>query len=385
MTQPLAMRPDHTPQEVKHHEPVLAHDKEFISQWTAPVLPGPVMLLGASILLTALLMAFQSDLILRARRGLTRESFSKLLKLVVVCVIYMIVGPALMVLNKEILQTLHFPNPLTLSCMGLATTAIVIRILVAAGVCEVRSEVTEAVTGNGWCKTVLPISLAKAMTLACGNAVYMHLGLGFIQMLKCLTPVVVVVVLAIFRMPLPGSAQKLGLYLIIAGTFAEVKGELNMTVMGLVLMMTSEICEAINLVMTQKLLHNCSFTLVESVYVLAPPSALFLLLASALMEGPRILRDKNYMAMVEHPFYFLGCCVLGLTVNFIVLAVIQVSSSLTAKVLNTIRGVGVIMFGVIFYNETCTSLELFGYTLALIGFTLYNCAPYLSESSKSDA
>jgi len=178
------------------------------------------------------------------------------MKAVLVCTAFMVVGPMLMVLNKEILQSLNFNFPLTLSALGLSTTAVVIHILVASGICEVRPETHEAVAGKAWYSAVLPIALAKAMTLACGNAVYLHLGLGFIQMLKAFNPVIIVIVMWLCGLDLPSRFARWGVYMIISGTLVEVKGELHMTLIGVGLMMTSEIMEAINLVLTQKMLQN---------------------------------------------------------------------------------------------------------------------------------
>jgi len=82
-----------------------------------------------------------------------------------------------MVLNKEILQTLRFDFPLTLSGLGLSTTALVTRSVVDLGLFEVRAEVREAVSGRAWFR------ISSIETKLCSRAVYLHLGLGFIQML----------------------------------------------------------------------------------------------------------------------------------------------------------------------------------------------------------
>jgi len=296
----------------------------------------------------------------------------------------MIVGPLLMVLNKEILQTLHFDFPLTLAGLGLLTTAIFIRSLVGFSFCEVRAETLEAMAGKEWYWAVLPIAMAKAATLACGNAVYLYLGLGFIQMLKALNPVIIVVVMRTCGLALPSRVARWGVYLIISGTLVEIRGELNVTLLGVVLMMTSEIMEAINLVLTQKLLqvHQCKLTLVEGIYMIAPPSAMLLLGAGAVLEWPRLGREAAYMIVVDHPKYFAASCLLGLAVNFVGMAVVQATSSLTCKVLNTIRGIGVVFVGILFYGEYCTNLELFGYTVALAGFSLYNYAQYIPDKTE---
>jgi len=270
-----------------------------------------------------------------------------------------------------------------MSCLGLLTTAIVIRSLVAIGVCEVRQETLDAVASSGWYRSVLPIALAKAITLATGNAVYLHLGIGFIQMLKAVTPALVVALMFIFRLPLPTKLAWWGVCLIVSGTLLEVKGETHATMIGLVLMFTSELCEATNLVLTQKLLHQCKLTVVEGLYMIAPPSGIFLLCGAAVAEGPKLWNGGKYRAMIDFPWYFLGNCVLGFGVNFTGMAVVRMTSSLTCKILNTIRCIAIVLFGVLFYGEHCSTLELCGYGIALFGFCLYNFAQYNVDQKKS--
>jgi len=312
------------------------------------------------------------------------EFWFRIWRVLLLCTIFMIVGPLLMVLNKEILQTLHFDFPLTLSGLGLMTTGIVVRICVHCGVGEVRPETHQAVAGNAWFWTVFPIALAKAATLACGNAVYLHLGLGFIQMLKALNPVIVVIVMRLCGLALPCRLARWGVYLIISGTLLEVKGELNVTLVGVVLMLTSEVMEAINLVLTQKLLQNCQFTLTEGLYMTTPPSGIVLFSAAALMEWPRMIETGSYRIIFANPSYFASSCTLGLAVNFVGMAVVQATSSLTTKVLNTVRGIGVVFVGILFYGEVCSPLEFCGYAVAVIGFGLYNCAQYITDKTKKE-
>lgn len=356
--------------------------------WNAPGLQGSTIVAFSLIIFGAIILTLRPDILgrIRLQSGCSRQFWYQASKVMFVCTSFMVVGPLLMVLNKEVLQTLHFDFPLTLAALGLSTTAIVIRSLVAFGLCEVRPETLQAVAGNAWFWAVLPIALAKAITLASGNAVYLHLGLGFIQMLKAFNPVIVVIVMKICGLALPTRAARWGVYLIISGTLVEVKGELHVTLLGVTLMVTSEVMEAINLVLTQKMLQNCKFTLLEGIYLIAPPSGFLLVAAAAALEWPRLIREGKYMTIAEYPLYFSASCLLGLAVNFVGMAVVQATSSLTVKVLNTIRGIGVVFVGILFYGEYCSPLELCGYSVALAGFSLYNCAAYLADKSecKSD-
>merc|ERR1719331_816086 len=113
-------------------------------------------------------------------------------------------------------------------------------------------------------------------------------------------------------------------------------------------MFTSEVVEAISLVLTQKLLQNHKFTVIEGMYVLAPPGASCLLFAAVLLEWPRMIRAGHHMMPLAQPTYFGVAALLGLGVNFVGFLVVQATSSVTCKILNTARCVSLVFIGIIF-------------------------------------
>jgi len=309
----------------------------------------------------------------------TSISFARALNITLSCSLFMVVGPALMLVNKHVMQGVGFHYPLSLGVLGLGTCAVCSRLFVLLGFASVRTESLELVSGRGWYQIALPIGLCKAMTLATGNAVYLHLGLGFIQMLKAFTPVVVLVAMRIFGITSPSPSAVGFVFIIVLGTLVEVKGELHPTGIGLLLMFTSEAAEAVNLVLTQKLLQNNKFSVVEGLYVLAPPGAMALLCASVALEWPRMIEAGHHRMPLEHPVWFAGAAILGVLVNFAGFLVVQATSSLTIKILNTARCVGLVLVGVVFYGEILMPLELVGYTIALAGFVGYNLVQMFPE------
>mmetsp|Transcript_111198 Transcript_111198/g.192797 ORF Transcript_111198/g.192797 Transcript_111198/m.192797 type:complete len:372 (+) Transcript_111198:96-1211(+) len=310
----------------------------------------------------------------------TSYSLTKIVSVAAICGIFMVTGPTLVMLNKYIMQGLGFDYPLSLSCLGLLTSAVCIRCAVCLGFATVRAESLDVVSGRDWFRIALPIALCKAVTLAAGNAAYLHLGLGFIQMLKAFTPVVVLVVGKLLRVAQPSTTAVRFVFVIVAGTLIEVRGKMDASLIGLALMLTSEVMEAMNWVMTQKLLQNSKFTIVESLYVLAPPGAACLLLAAVIFEWPRLLRRGDLQKVADAPLYFAIAALVGFAVNFIGFLVVQATSTLTMKILNTARGIGLVMVGMLIYRETYALQQSIGYAVALVGFIGYNYAQLFPES-----
>jgi hypothetical protein len=279
------------------------------------------------------------------------------------------------------MQTLGFQYPMSLSVMGLLSSALSSRILVWLGLATIRRESAEVVSGSKWYWTALPVGLCRAITLAAGNAVYLHLGLGFIQMLKAFTPTIVLVVMRIAGV---GKISRLAVgfvFIIVLGTLLEVKGELHATPLGLFLMFSSELCEALSIVLTQKLLQKDNFSVVETMYVLSPPGAFLLLLAAMASEWPAMIKQGHYALILQRPSWFMLAALLGVAVNFVGYMVVQATSSLTCKILNIARCTGLVFVGVIVYGETIMPLESLGYGVAIIGVLGYNFAQMLPESA----
>lgn len=59
-------------------------------------------------------------------------------------------------------------------------------------------------------------------------------------------------------------------------------------------------------------------------------------------------------------------------INFITFLVIQMTSSVTLKVLGTARNAGLVVFSFVFLREVVTWLQGVGYTISLVAFGFYN-------------
>lgn len=291
---------------------------------------------------------------------------------VAACAAFMVVGPSLMVLNKHIMEVHGFRYPITLSGLGLVGACAFSRLAVASGAAQLRRESVEAVAGANYWRIVFPISACRAVTLATGNAVYLHLSLGFIQMLKAFTPAIMLVVMVFAQVDRPARAAIWCVMVIVCGTLVEVEGEMQATLVGLLLMMTSCIGEAISTVLSQKLMHNFKFNEIEAMYYLSPPSVVALGAAAAVLEGQEFISAGGYLLFVQRPALMLTAALLGVGVNLLTLIVVRATSSVTVKILNTLRCIGLVIVGVIFYDETRSPKQCFGYAVSLVGFIGYN-------------
>ena len=212
----------------------------------------------------------------------------------------MIVGPALILLNKHILHSLSFPYPMFLSGLGILFSGISAQIIVLFGF--VRIQKREAIEGVNWYKRILPIGMCYAGTLACGNTAYLLLDVGFIQMLKSFVPVIIMITLYIAGIEYPTKPVVIAVLIICIGnnnsynvatipalttvypcayhncilyflymylyigTAATCSYVPNANILGMLIMLVAEIFESIRLVMTQFLLQNLKFGVIEGMF-----------------------------------------------------------------------------------------------------------------------
>jgi len=212
-----------------------------------------------------------------------------------------------------------------------------------------------------------------------GNAVYIYLDVGFVQMLKAITPVYMLFGMALFRVERVSFNVAMCVVLMTVGGISTTVATAGWTWMGLFLSNMASITETVRLVLTQHLLTTCKLSVVEGHYFLAPVTCVWLLLAGACAEMP-IAAQNNALQIIENePFLFVRVTVLGVAVNYLTYFVIQDVGSLTLKVLGSLRTIGLIVYSAAFYGETVTLGQMVAYFFTLVGFMGY--AHYRDASS----
>ena len=81
-----------------------------------------------------------------------------------ILLVYMFIGPSLILLNKFILHNLNFPYPMFLSGLGVAVSGLAAQIIVRSGYVVLQRK--ETVEGSLWYRRVLPVGLAHAGEIA---------------------------------------------------------------------------------------------------------------------------------------------------------------------------------------------------------------------------
>jgi hypothetical protein len=283
---------------------------------------------------------------------------------------FFLVGPLLVLTNRHIYKEVGFKYPATVSSLGVICTAIFVHVGVAVEIFKLK----RSVATSFWATKLLPVGACQAATLATGNAAYVFLGVSFIQMLKAGTPVIIMGILYATGVQRLSRAVFLCVCAMALGSMATVVGVSTaaFSFLGIALLFVSEVVEAGRCVLTQFVLKDCKFSVVESQYYMAPASLCALSLYGAYYEWGQIMTSGDYLKLLAHPQWFVASGLLGIAVNFASFLVIQTTSALFVKMLVTARNAGLVLLSVFMFDEMVTAVQLSGYAVTLAAFACYN-------------
>jgi drug/metabolite transporter (DMT)-like permease len=230
----------------------------------------------------------------------------------------------------------------------------------------------------------------------------LYLNVSFIQMLKAGTPVVLMLMLYFSGVSLMVKVTPrlaLSVVAMFAGVVIASLGEVRLTMLGLVAMFLSEVSAGVRCILEEWLLTKMEpkMGVLEALYHLAPACVLSQAVVAAVLHlqlmntGPDgkdpqgLFKPFAFNPEERQWFCFLvGCsCALGIAVNTGSLLVTQSYSSLFMKSVVIVRNIGLVVWGVAWYGEAVTAVELIGYAVTLTCFAWYNYEHQLAKASKS--
>ncbi|KIY98630.1 hypothetical protein MNEG_9335, partial [Monoraphidium neglectum] len=185
------------------------------------------------------------------------------------------------------------------------------------------------------------------------------------------TPVITMFALFVARLETPNRPMIASVLVIAAGTALAAYGEVNFNVLGVAIMFVSEAAEAVRLVMTQYLLVGLKMGPFEGVMYLAPACFVWLTLGAAALEWPA-MRAAGAMSIARANWVlFIAAACMGFLINLLAFATIKLASSLTLKVLGTVKNALLIFAAMLLWGEVVTGVQAWGYALSTVAFGVY--------------
>jgi hypothetical protein len=136
--------------------------------------------------------------------------------------------------------------------------------------------------------------------------------------------------------------------------------------------MLSSLSEAARLVISQYLLCDMRFSVVEGLFYLAPAGFVGISVVSLVVEVPNMDIGQVLVTLKGHFGYLLLASAAGLVINALSFAIIQLTSAVMLKGIGTARTAGFVLFCATVLGEPVSVVQFVGYGLSLLCFAYYN-------------
>jgi drug/metabolite transporter (DMT)-like permease len=354
---------------------------ELISRDAEPYVPSHLGFAGrlaqfspVAIVLVIGGSKLQSVLARRLTQGESVDAV-RLLEIVMSLSLYLVSGPAVILVNKYIMKHYMFHFPIVLASLGNIFLMLVTRGAVLLGIKQVDRE------SMGWkpyFSVVVPINLCNFATQVTGMYAYLYISVPEIQILKSFTIVfvlffawlvakervnqllatsVVVITMGVCLSALYGSGAGVGTQ---SGHAALI---------GFWLSMVASSTEALKSVISQIMMAKLS--LFDGIYWASPSFVLLALVFISAIELRGLLHfDWSWPLVLT---LILNAFLTGLIVVS-TFWFVKLAGALTLKVITQARSIGLILFAVFFCGENCVGAQYTGYAVSLIGMGMFDHA-----------
>lgn len=286
----------------------------------------------------------------------------------VACMLCMTTGPILIFINKHLLSTVGFRFPAQLTSNGVFCSTLFA--FVSVHVFGVKLPHKAELNWRIMMTSIIPVGVCQMMTFVTGKAAYLYLGVAYIQMLKGVTIICVMVLSFFMGLKTPSLVLVVSVLIISFGVILSSVGEASFSFIGIVMMGLSIITEALRTTLAQVLFGKLKFSVIESQYYTGPVSVLGLWLCTAIFEWDGLV-DHGFSMMAANPILFLLSATLGLCVNFSSLWVTQTCSALTLQIVVTLRNIVIVIVSVFWLGELVTDVQTIGYCFSVLGMVAY--------------
>ncbi|KAI8816566.1 DMT family organic anion transporter [Fimicolochytrium jonesii] len=272
--------------------------------------------------------------------------------------------------NKYIFTSLDFKFPIFLTFWHLVFASIATRCL--RKWTHLLDDVDEIqMTPSLYCRGIVPIAVVFCAALVTSNYAYLYISVAFIQMLKSLTPVMVLALDWSMNGNTVDRKTLLYVFIIMAGTVIASYGELEFVLLGVILQLTAVAAEALRLLLVEKLLNTAmkkKMNPLSSLYYFAPICALLNGIACYFYEGSSLTMVAIHNVGL-HILFLNGLAAFGL--NVAVVFLIGNASALILCVSGVVKDVIIVLLSTFLWSKTLTAIEISGYSFALLGVLLF--------------
>ncbi|OCF35403.1 hypothetical protein I317_06735 [Kwoniella heveanensis CBS 569] len=287
----------------------------------------------------------------------------------VIIPIWIALSSAVILYNKYLYSNLNYPYPIFITAYHLGCAALGTRVLrLTTNLMDGLDKIE--MTRELYIKSILPIGVLFSGSLILSNTAYLTLSVSFIQMLKAFTPVAILLISAIFKLQVLTSRLVIIVLLISAGCSLAAYGEVHFEMFGFLCQVSAVAFESSRLVMIQILLQGLKMDPLVSLHYYAPVCAIINACFLPFTEGLAPFREFMRIG----PLIMFSNAAVAFGLNVAAVFLIGAAGGLVLTLAGVFKDILLISSSVLFFGSPITSIQIFGYSLALGGMVAYKTA-----------
>ncbi|KAI1192119.1 triose-phosphate transporter family-domain-containing protein [Nemania serpens] len=297
--------------------------------------------------------------------------------------LWIALSSSVILFNKWVLFSAKFDYPLFLTTWHMAFATLMTQLL-AKFTTQLDSRHKVPMNTNTYVKAIVPIGVMFSLSLIFGNFAYLYLSVSFIQMLKATNAVATLLATWAFGMAAPNLNKLVNVSAIVIGVAIASFGELKFDGLGFIIQVTGIVCEALRLVMVQRLLSSDEFKMdpLVSVYYYAPACALINGFFTILIELPRMtmgdILQVGLMTLVANAF-------VAFLLNVSVVLLIGKTNAVVLTMSGVLKDILLVVASMAIFGDPVTLQQYFGYSIALAGLVYYKLGAEKLQQMTTDA
>jgi len=281
--------------------------------------------------------------------------------------VWMILSSGVIIYNNYLYNTLQFKYPVFLVTFHLIFASIGTRVL------KRTTHLMDAVdnvhvTKDMFLRSFLPIGILFSGSLILSNKAYLYLSVHYIQMLKAFNPVAILLISWGARLQDPNKKLGVIVLMISLGVALASKGELQFDLVGFLIQAAAVAFEASRLVMIEILLHGLKMDPLVSLHYYAPVCAIINLAILPFTEGLEPFYDVNNLV---GPLFLITNAAVAFLLNIAAVYLVSAGSGLVLTLAGVLKDILLVTSSVLLLGVEVTPLQVFGYSIALVGLVLY--------------
>ncbi|KAI1820403.1 triose-phosphate transporter family-domain-containing protein [Xylaria intraflava] len=297
--------------------------------------------------------------------------------------LWIALSSSVILFNKWVLFTAKFDYPLFLTTWHMAFATLMTQLLAKFST-TLDSRHKVPMNTNTYIKAIVPIGVMFSLSLIFGNFAYLYLSVSFIQMLKATNAVATLLATWAFGMAAPNLNKLLNVSAIVIGVAIASFGELKFDGLGFIIQVTGIVCEALRLVMVQRLLSSDEFKMdpLVSVYYYAPACAVINGFFTILIEAPRMtMGDILHVGLAT----LVANAFVAFLLNVSVVLLIGKTNAVVLTMSGVLKDILLVVASMVIFGDPVTLQQYFGYSIALAGLVYYKLGAEKLQQMATDA